>query len=136
GDGRPGRAEIGGLVEKRTEVILPMARFGDIDGARRVMRSEDASHPRVFWAPDLSQCASDVTPTTACVPGHLRLTIVSADPDYAGLRGDSEIVVIVQCWMAAPGGLILAGSLVVRSGLISCQVSPRSFERNKTCAPA
>src|SRR5262245_58591403 len=38
--------------------------------------------------------------------------------------------------MAAPGGLIFAGSFVVTSGLISCHVAARSRERNNISAPA
>src|SRR5262245_50900882 len=43
GDRAPGRAEIRGLVEKWTEVVLAMARFGDVGHARFVMRSKDRS---------------------------------------------------------------------------------------------
>ena len=48
------------------------------------------------------------------------------------LNGDSEIVVSVQNSMLP---LSFTGSLVVRSGLISCQASPRFTDRSSTCAP-
>src|SRR5262245_51716320 len=83
----PGRAEIGGLVEKGTEVVLTMARFGDVCHARFVMRSEDARHPCVLRSARTGDRFRDVGPTAARVPGHLRLAVVSADPDHARLRG-------------------------------------------------
>jgi hypothetical protein len=49
-----------------------------------------------------------------------------------GVRGDSEIVEIVQNSMLP---FSFSGSFVVRSGLISCQLSPRFTERSSTCAP-
>src|SRR5262245_4089374 len=64
-----------------------MARLGDVGHTGFVMRSEDASHPRVLRAPGLRNRLRDVAPTAAGVPGHLSLAIVRADPNYAGLRG-------------------------------------------------
>ena len=70
--------------------------------------------------------ASSVTWTfPSSVPTHNR----------PGLTGDSEMVVIVQNRIEGPVAAILAASLVVRSGLISSQVFPRSRDRSSICAP-
>src|SRR5262249_54990874 len=67
---------------------------------------------------------------TCTLPSSLPTQITPA------VTGDSEIVVIVQNCIAAPGGLIFVASFVVRSGLIASQWSPRSRDRNRTWAPA
>src|SRR5262245_44362122 len=69
-----------------------MARFGDVGRARFLMRSEDARHPRVFRAASLRNRFRDIIPTAASISGHLRFTVIRADPDYPGLHrrfGDS-----------------------------------------------
>ena len=45
------------------------------------------------------------------------------------------MVTMVQCWIDVFCVLIFSGLLVVRSGLITSQWSPRSFERSRNCEP-
>ena len=62
-------------------------------------------------------------------------TLPSSVPAHSSpaSNGDSSSETIVQYWML-PMPWILAGSLVVRSELISVQFSPRKLERSTTLA--
>ena len=79
-------------------------------------------------------------------PSRVTCTLPSSVPTQITSRffGDSAIAKIVQWFSAVELSRVsppdsscfcLAGSLVVRSGEMRSQESPRSRERNRNCAP-
>src|SRR5215831_13684503 len=83
--------------------------------------------------------AGPVETSAQCEPAsRVTCTLPSSVPTQMtpACAGDSEIVVMVQNWIEPRGTEIFCGSLVVRSGDISSQWSPRSLERKRICAPA
>jgi hypothetical protein len=79
-------------------------------------------------------------------PSRVTCRLPSSVPTHRTSRffGDSAIAKIVQWFSAVELSMVsppdsscfcLAGSFVVRSGEIRSQLSPRSFERKRNCAP-
>ena len=79
-DGRPGGAEIGGLVNVGVHVAGLMSIEGDVSGAWLAVTSFDAAHQRIAW--NASNIADEVLPGLSAVACELQVAVISSSPNH------------------------------------------------------